>query len=205
MNIIEQASRALAAAPVYSLFRRMVGTENCWRSYLGEYARPATGEKVLDLGCGPADVLEYLPPVQYTGIDISAQYIEAAKKRFGATGKFLCEDLSTFSLDGEQGSFDLVLATGVVHHLADEEAQKLFTFARFALRPHGRLVTFDGCYAPGQSRLAKWILSKDRGKFVRTVPNYARLAEAQFAKVQCDLREDLLRIPYTHLIMRCYS
>ena len=91
----------------------------------------------------------------------------------------------------------------MLHHLDDETAAKLFTLARLALQPNGRLITFDGCYSPGQSRVAHWLLGRDRGKFVRTRAQYERLASACFSKVECHLRHDLLRIPYTHLIMRC--
>ncbi len=203
MSLVEQFSQILRAPGVYSAFRRAIGTERSWRVYLNEYVRPATEEKVLDIGCGPADVLQYLPEVDYTGVDISAEYIESAKKKFGKGRRFLCADASSFSLNGEQGTFDLVLATGVIHHLTDDEAGRLFHFARLALRPGGRFVTFDGCYVPKQSSIARWVLSNDRGKFVRARVEYERLASAAFPKVEGYLRHDLLRIPYTHLIMRC--
>ena len=109
------------------------------------------------------------------------------------------------AIEGEQGTFDVVLATGVIHHLDDVQAAALFGLARLALRPAGRLVTFDGCRVPQQSRLARWLLAKDRGKFVRTQEEYLRLASARFANVELDLRHDLLRVPYTHLIMRCFN
>ncbi len=40
--------------------------------------------------------------------------------------------------------------------------------ARAALRPGGRLVTADGCYLDGQSRIARLLLKMDRGRHVRT-------------------------------------
>ncbi|HEY5912943.1 MAG TPA: methyltransferase domain-containing protein [Verrucomicrobiae bacterium] len=203
MSAVAQFSRLLALPWAYRAFRRIIGTERSWRVYLQEYVMPAAGEKVLDLGCGPADVLRYLPDVAYTGIDISQEYVESARRRFGGARRFLCEDVSTFSFLAEQGSFDLALATGVVHHLTDKEAGRLFEFARLALRPGGRLVTFDGCYIPDQSKMAGWVLGKDRGKFVRTRDEYERLAATAFSHVQGHLRHDLLRIPYTHLIMCC--
>lgn len=203
MSLVEQFSRILRAPSVYSAFRRAIGTDRSWRVYLNEYVRPVTGEKVLDVGCGPADVLQYLPEVDYTGVDISAEYIESAKEKYGKGRRFLCADASSFSLDSEQGTFDLVLATGVIHHLNDAEVGRLFRFARMALRPGGRLVTFDGCYVSNQSTMARWVLSNDRGKFVRTRAEYEQLASAAFSKAEGHLRHDLLRIPYTHLIMCC--
>jgi cyclopropane fatty-acyl-phospholipid synthase-like methyltransferase len=148
-------------------------------------------------------MLASLPGVEYTGIDISAEYIDAARKRFRDQGRFLCSDVGVATVEREKGAFSLVLATGVLHHLDDERAARLFELARVALRQDGRLITYDGCYVPEQSKLARWVLSKDRGKFVRTRDEYVRLASGCFSKVESHVRHDLLRIPYTHLIMYC--
>jgi SAM-dependent methyltransferase len=203
MKILEKLAPILNLPAGYRLLRGVVGGGKLWRTYLDEYVKPVPGEKVLDVGCGPADVLSYLPDVEYTGVDFSQEYIDSAKARFGSRGRFWCSDVSGVELEKERGTFDLAMATGVVHHLDDQQAMDLFSLVRLALRPHGRLITFDGCYVPGQSKMARWTLGNDRGKFVRTRSEYERLASAQFSNVKCHLRHDLLRIPYTHLIMRC--
>jgi cyclopropane fatty-acyl-phospholipid synthase-like methyltransferase len=149
--------------------------------------------------------LNYLPAVNYTGLDISPEYICSAKKRFGPRGRFYCNDVGLAAIEEEQATFDLVLAIGVIHHLNDAQAARLFDLARLALHSTGRLVTYDGCYVPQQSRIARWLLAKDRGKFVRNREDYLRLALARFSKVEPHLRHDLLRVPYTHLIMRCFD
>ena len=74
-----------------------------------------------------------------------------------------------------------------------------------ALSAKGRLVTYDGCYVPDQSRIARWLLRNDRGQYVRTRDAYEKLAGSAFARVEPHLRHDMLRIPYTHLILRCSS
>lgn len=199
---IERLTAILSLPAGYRLFRRLVGGRIDER-YVAEYVRPRLGDKVLDLGCGPADILRFLPDVDYVGLDISRDYIEAAKKRFGSAGRFLCADVGVATIEQEGNQFDLVLATGVLHHLDDQRAARLFELARVALRPGGKLITYDGCYVPEQSRLARWVLSKDRGKFVRTRDEYIQLASAHFSNVQPHVRHDLLRIPYTHLIMFC--
>ncbi len=203
MNIIGKFSTILEIPVGYRLFRWMVGGESAWKTHLAEYVKPVPGNKILDIGCGPADVLNYLPAVNYTGLDISPEYIRSAKKRFGARGRFCCGDVGLATIEGEQGTFDLVLATGVIHHLDDAQAARLLDLARLVLRPTGYLVTYDGCYVPQQSRAARWLLAQDRGKFVRTREEYLWLASARFSKVESHLRHDLLRIPYTQLIMRC--
>ena len=62
-------------------------------------------------------------------------------------------------------------------------------------------MTIDPCFAPGQSPVARWLLRRDRGRFVRTRPAYLALAREAYPSVESDLRHDLLRIPYTHLVM----
>ena len=203
MNLFDRLALVLSLPAGYRLLRRVVGGSNLWRAYLQEYVKPIPGEKVLDIGCGPADVLAHLPQVDYTGLDYSQKYINAAQARFGTKGRFWCSDVSRVALERERGTFNLALATGVIHHLNDSQAADLFGLAYLALGPKGRLITFDGCYLPGQSKVARWMLAHDRGKFVRARAEYERLASARFSKVECHLRHDLLRIPYTHLIMRC--
>ena len=203
MNFVEKLTPILKWPAGYRLLRGIVGGDALWRTYLDEYVKPMPGEKVLDIGCGPADVLRHLPPVDYTGLDRSEEYIHSAAARFGSQGRFWCSDVSRVALEQERGTFSLALATGVVHHLNDTQASDLFSLARRALRPNGRLITFDGCFVPGQSNVARWMLAHDRGKFVRTRAEYERLASAAFSKVEGYCRHDLLRLPYTHLIMRC--
>ncbi|OQW90969.1 MAG: hypothetical protein BWK78_05800, partial [Thiotrichaceae bacterium IS1] len=83
------------------------------------------------------------------------------------------------------------------------EALQLFRLAQSALKPEGRLITLDGVYTNDQSRLARWIISKDRGQFVRTEEGYSLLARQVFSNNQIVIRHDLLWIPYTHIIMEC--
>lgn len=203
MQLSQKLSAVLRVPGVYSLFQRMFRGGDHWSRYLKEYVQPAEGEKILDIGCGPAEVLDYLPSVQYTGFDISPEYIEAAKKKLGNRGRFWCADIGLANLEHERGTFDLALATGVLHHLDDARAADLFALARLALRPGGRLITLDGCYMSGQSRVARWLLERDRGKFVRSQPQYEHLATSAFLKVESYVRCDFFRAPYTVLVMRC--
>jgi SAM-dependent methyltransferase len=197
--------RSLLSHPaLFELFSRLVGAEHIRSVYVRDFVRPKEGDRVLDIGCGPADILPHLPRVDYFGFDISPRYIDSARKRFGERGRFFCENVSAESLSRDQAeSFDIALASGVLHHLTDDEATSLFQTARRALRPGGRLVTFDGCYEPGQSPFARYLLSKDRGRHVRDRAGYVSLAQRVFGDVRATVRHDLLRIPYTHIILEC--
>jgi hypothetical protein len=54
-----------------------------------------------------------------------------------------------------------------------------------------------------QSRAAKYLLSRDRGQFVRDEKGYTGLAKTRFDEVRVSIRHDLLHIPYTHIILEC--
>jgi SAM-dependent methyltransferase len=200
-QMIKSIRSVLAIPAAYQMWWNMVGGPAYAKVLVNEYAQPSTGGRILEIGCGPGTILRYLPPSEYLGFDLSASYIELAKKRF-PKARFVCERVSQFSLAQEQG-FDVVLALGIVHHLEDAEARQLFQIAHDALKPGGKLVTCDGVWADGQSPKARWLLARDRGEHIRSEQEYVRIASQVFSNIRPSVRHDLLRIPYTHLILKC--
>lgn len=194
--------RAILSLPAaYRLFVKMIG-ENYRAVYQQDYVQATAGQRVLDIGCGSGDVVAYLPAVEYVGLDINPKYIRAAQARFGHRGEFRCEDVAK-AVVREPASYDIVMANGVLHHLADEEARLLLELASQALKPTGRLVTHDPCYLANQSLTVRTLLRLDRGRFVRPAPAYQALAGENFAEVRSHVRHDLLRIAYSVHIMVC--
>jgi SAM-dependent methyltransferase len=171
-------------------------------AYAQQYLSVRPGQRVLDLGCGPADILSVLPDCEYVGIDSEPRYIESARTRFGRRGTFLCTPIEDFVVDAPR-SFDVVMANGVLHHLDDQQAGGMLRLAAAAMKEGGRTVTLDGCFLDGQSLVARALLRMDRGQFVRDEPAYLTLARAHFRTVQADIRHDLLSFPYSLLIMTC--
>jgi 2-polyprenyl-3-methyl-5-hydroxy-6-metoxy-1,4-benzoquinol methylase len=171
-------------------------------AYARQYLAVRPGQRVLDLGCGPADILSVLPDCEYIGIDSEPRYIESARTRYGRRGTFVCTPIEDFVVDAP-GSFDVVMANGVLHHLDDQQAGTMLRLAAAAMKENGRLVTLDGCFLDGQSFIARALLRMDRGKFVRDEPGYLTLARQHFGSVQTDVRHDLLSFPYSLLIMTC--
>ncbi len=197
-----QSIRTVLAVPaVYNLWWNVVGGPGFAKVLVHEYLRPKIGARVLEIGCGPGTIVGYLPPLEYLGFDLSSKYIEMARRRFPQT-EFVCERVSQFSL-AKQRSFDAVLALGVVHHLDDQEARQLFQIAHDALKSGGKLITVDGVWTDNQSPAARWLLARDRGEHIRNQPEYVSLASTVFANAKATVRHDLIRIPYSHLILEC--
>ncbi|MEK8019394.1 MAG: class I SAM-dependent methyltransferase [Candidatus Parabeggiatoa sp.] len=206
MSQITQGIRSILSVPaIYTLFSELLDRKKGGGNTIlvKEYIRPKANDKLLDIGCGTSNILGYLPKnIEYTGFDANYQYIEAAKKRYGHRGTFICERINTTNL-GKYSQFDLVLVDGVLHHLDDREALQLFNIAHAALKNGGRLITMDGVFVENQSSIARWLISKDRGQNVRTQVGYLELASQVFSNITTDIRHDLLRIPYTHFILEC--
>ena len=199
--MIRTIRSVLAWPQAYQLFWNVIGGPARSRTLVAEYIRPREGDRILEIGCGPGTIVPYLPRCEYVGFDASAEYIEQARRRFPQS-RFVCERVSQYTLP-ERSYFDLVLALGIVHHLDDPEALQLFQIAHDALKPGGKLVTLDGVWTNRQSSAARALLARDRGEFVRSEEAYVQIASKVFDNVKASIRHDLLRIPYTHIILEC--
>jgi SAM-dependent methyltransferase len=199
--------RVLGLPSLYRLLGTTLGRTRQWQIFARDYVGAKPGDRILDVGCGPADVLTELPAdIHYVGFDQSAHYIDSARRRYGARGQFFTGNVDLAHIDHlGAASFDIVIAHGLLHHLDDREATEFFALARAALRPGGRLVTADGCYLAGQSRIAHLLLAMDRGRHVRTEAGYVGLASQSFAAPSAVVRHDSAYVPYTTVYLVCQA
>jgi 2-polyprenyl-3-methyl-5-hydroxy-6-metoxy-1,4-benzoquinol methylase len=202
MAQITHGVRAILSHPfIYSAFQSMMGAHQVRKRLVANFLKSFPGMKVLDVGCGPADILAYMPEVDYCGFDIDNDYINQAQKKFGSTGEFHCKQLQITDLESLP-LFDVVLALGLLHHLDDAVAVDVMQLAAKALKPGGRMLTIDPCFDPLQNPIARLLIRADRGQNVRDKAGYEALARVCFESPRVEVRHTLW-IPYTHCIMEC--
>jgi len=107
-------------------------------------------QHVLDVGCGAGNytlkLLESLPDLDVTLIDLSRAMLDRATERVGRTtaGTVTAIQGDIREVELGDGRFDVVLAAAVLHHLrTDEEWRAVFTAFHRALRPGGSVWVFD--------------------------------------------------------------
>jgi SAM-dependent methyltransferase len=93
---------------------------------------------VLDLGCGPATILELLPslPSVYVGVENCADYLTVLSQKYPQY-TFLCKDLDTDTLDLNR-RFDTILMTAVIEHIFNQK--HFFMQALRHLAPGGKVL-----------------------------------------------------------------
>lgn len=203
MGQIITGFRSILSRPwIYDACQKIMAHTAARRDFSANSIRAYPGSRLLDMGCGTAQILDYLPEgVDYWGYDINPEYIVAAQAKFSGKGRFACRLLEESEIAGML-PFDIVLASGVLHHLDDDTARTVFRLARLALKPSGRFVSIDPVFAAGQNPIARFLVSQDRGQNVRDAEAYLALARHEFHLIEGTMCHRIW-IPYTHWIMEC--
>ena len=198
------ARRILTISHVYSGFQALVGARRSQRWLLREGWQVKPGMRIVDIGCGPGDILDQLPDVQYVGLDVSAEYIDTATKRYGSRARFVAGTAPDLLREPSAHEADLVTCVGVLHHLTDAQSMEILEVAHTLLKPGGRFVAIEPTYLRHQTPASRWIMSKDRGQAIRQERAWRELGErSPFGRTETSVLTGLIRIPYTHLLLEC--
>ena len=173
-----------------------VGTrERLSKARLVEQAGLSAGMRVLDVGCGTGTLAVMLkerhPGVEVAGLDGDPEVLERGRRKAASAG--LAIDFvqgMSFDLPFEDGSFDRVLSSLMLHHLKRDAKERTAREIARVLRPGGELHVADFGPQPGA---AMWLASRSVRYFDGgdvTADNYAgRLPEIFSAAGLLDVRE----------------
>mgnify|MGYP006154803665 CR=1 FL=1 len=153
----------LSNAFIYESFQKFMGMHTVRKEFVAKYVTPYNVNSILDIGCGPGDILAFLPELDYHGFDISNTYINNAKNRYGNKGNFYAQAL-TDNVIKKLPDFDVVLMFGVLHHLDDSISREMIELSKSALKDGGRLLTIDIAFAPSRTLSQDFLPAMIAGK-----------------------------------------
>jgi len=119
---------------------------------------------ILEIGCGNGLLTFFLlkRPISITAVDISGKAIENMRAQFKEEinqGKLktACTDLIEF-LEISQEKFDVIIGSGIIHHIEKEKWDKFFLLAHKRLAPGGIFACAPEPNASGLYKIA-WRLA----------------------------------------------
>jgi len=195
MSLETAKDRFLSVPWIYDTFRPLVvgGIDH---EDQARFCKIEKTDRVFDLGCGTAQLLNHIHCEKYLGVDLDAYALERASRFSAGHIRFLEGD----AWDDAYRELEptVVLMIGVVHHLPDGVFQSLIQRLRQGLSSPPRLVTFDVGFFKGA--VINNLFSKlDRGKYVRNIQEYEQLFHD--SRLQITSREILLtRLRYVRYI-----
>jgi ubiquinone/menaquinone biosynthesis C-methylase UbiE len=111
--------------------------------------KSSKGLSILELGCGNAYVapraFDHLKDVKFTGIDISAHALEAARENLKETAwdiNLILGDIETMIQELES-KFDMILAGFSLHHFSAESIKTILEHSRRCLKATGQIFVCD--------------------------------------------------------------
>ena len=186
----------------YSLVQRIMSATSFRKKIIKKFIKKKN-VKILEIGCGPAEILSSLSKVKYYGFDINPIYIKHAKKKYQKRGKFFCKKFTTKDIK-KLPKFDYVLLLGILHHLNDKEANKLMLLVKKVLKKKGNIISLDNIFIDNQNFIAKFLIHMDRGNNVRSKVEYLNILKNHFKKIKTKIYHQKF-IPYTYFVCNCVN
>ena len=141
---------------------------------------PTRGMRILDVPCGTGILMHCCKPSSYVGADIDTNRVFDAGFRYPGEA-FVVSDASALSFAENQ--FDLILASGLFHHVDDKISSAILSEFRRVLSPGGKIVVIEAIWPRNKFNVIGYVGRKmDQGKFVRNAPAYEKLFR-QFFKI----------------------
>jgi SAM-dependent methyltransferase len=147
-----------------------------------------SGAKILDIGCGTSGCVHFVwaeKQFKYHGVDLSSSYLRWGKKHYPLANE-VCADARL--LPFKRMDFNYVCIFSLIHHLPDEVVRQL-SQQLTAVSRETRILIADPLFPRSEDatlsdKLSHWLLSHDRGNFIRNADEYVKLFSDKFEVVK---------------------
>jgi len=131
--------------------------------------------RVLDVGCGPGTNAPHFRGMEYLGLDINAEYVAEARRRYGM--RFEVADVTRYEVDDQP--FDFILVNSFFHHVDDDDTDRILGHLATLLTSDGRIHVLDLVLPPTASP-ARVLARMDRGDHPRPLDAWRELLGRHF-------------------------
>lgn len=118
----------------YSGYQALIGAGSFRRRFLNRPDLFTPETVVLDIGCGPGEAAKEVQPAGYVGYEPNPNYVERARREYGALGQFHCGDALDVPAEFQ---CNVVLLMAVLSCVPDNILTYTLETARRVLRPGG--------------------------------------------------------------------
>ena len=197
---------------VYNFLQKAIRTKKAYESLNNYFSQPSLADnsktiKVLDIGCGPGTYVPYLLDSDYLGIDINKGNISLAEKKYSnfPNIKFVAEDVYEYFSKHMmlENTFDIVFMSNVLHHLSKDIIISILPIIPKLIKKDGEFRSCDPIYTKEQSKISKWLMSHDRGKYILGLDDYLCLIKSYFPIVEHKIETDSFRFPFPYPGIQC--
>ncbi len=141
------ALRYKALTPFYDSLMRVMREEEFKRRLI-EQAKIKKGQRVLDLGCGTATLTMMIkqahPEAEVIGVDGDPEVLAIGREKAAGAGVGITLDYGmAFQLPYPDESFDRVVSSLVIHHLASDDKRRAFKEVLRVLKSKGEFYILD--------------------------------------------------------------
>ena len=132
--------------------------------------------RVIDVGCGPGTNARHFAHAEYVGLDINADYIADARRRYGRD--FRVADVTKLA-PGMIEPADMILLNSLLHHLDDAETHRTLAALSPLVAPGGSVHILD-LVLPERWSVARVMALLDRGRYPRSTSHWRSIFGAHF-------------------------
>lgn len=194
--------KLLGTSWIYDLFQFIVCGKAGMTWLCANHWKIEKGMVVVDVGCGTARLrAEFPEEISYYGFDPNARYIETGMKtEANLVAGGMAEFLEKFG-GVLAGKVDVVVCSGVLHHLSAEQMDEILAGAKLLLKQNGRFAALEPAFLVRQDWISRWILKQDRGTHILHDYEWRREMETFFDNVEVRVANNLIRIPYMYALI----